>query len=158
MGYDYMGMSFQFVIFGFSLLFVFLIPAALCESWPLPFGVLLSTPVAVFGAFAVLWPRRVVAGWFLPAYMVQIECQRHRHFPGGVAPLLDRRAVTRVETAGADSLANAGMRVAGQSVSRPALEAGRCVSISSLDFAIGVETAVSCSGMKNLGLEAAPST
>ena len=83
MGYDYSGMSFQekkaqeglppSVIFGFSLLFVFLILAALYESWTLPFSVLLSTPVAVFGAFAVLWLRRVVLGAFLPAYMVQIE-------------------------------------------------------------------------------------
>jgi HAE1 family hydrophobic/amphiphilic exporter-1 len=83
MGYDYMGMSFQekkaqqgvssTVIFGFSLLFVFLILAALYESWTLPFSVLLSTPVAVFGAFGVLWLRRVVLGWFYPAYMVQIE-------------------------------------------------------------------------------------
>ena len=83
MGYDYMGMSFQekkaqegvssTVIFGFSLLFVFLILAALYESWTLPFSVLLSTPVAVFGAFGVLWLRRVVLGWFDPAYMVQIE-------------------------------------------------------------------------------------
>ena len=64
MGYDYSGMSFQekkaqqgvspAVIFGFSLLFVFLILAALYESWSLPFSVLLSTPVAVFGAFGVL--------------------------------------------------------------------------------------------------------
>jgi len=83
MGYDYQGMSFQekkaqqgvpvSVIFAFSLLFVFLILAALYESWSLPFSVLLSTPVAVFGAFAILWLRRTVAGWFFPAYMVQIE-------------------------------------------------------------------------------------
>src|ERR1700757_1578146 len=83
MGYDYMGMSFQekkaqqgvpsSVIFGFSLLFVFLILAALYESWSLPFSVLLSTPVAVFGAFAVLWLRRVVLGLFVPPYLVQIE-------------------------------------------------------------------------------------
>ncbi len=83
MGYDYMGMSFQekkaqqgvpaSVVFGFSLLFVFLILAALYESWSLPFSVLLSTPVAVFGAFGILWLRRVVLGAFLPAYMVQIE-------------------------------------------------------------------------------------
>jgi HAE1 family hydrophobic/amphiphilic exporter-1 len=39
----------------------------------LPFSVLLSTPVAVFGAFAVLWLRRKVFGLFLPPYMVQIE-------------------------------------------------------------------------------------
>ena len=61
------------VIFGFSLLFVFLILAALYESWSLPFSVLLSTPVAVFGAFGVLWLRRTVLGAFYPAYMVQIE-------------------------------------------------------------------------------------
>jgi HAE1 family hydrophobic/amphiphilic exporter-1 len=35
--------------------------------------VLLSTPVAVFGAFAVLWLRRAALGLFLPPYMVQIE-------------------------------------------------------------------------------------
>src|SRR6202035_1674207 len=83
MGYDYMGMSYQeqkarqgvpaSVIFGFSLLFVFLILAALYESWSLPFSVLLSTPVAVFGAFGVLWLRRTLLGLFVPAYMVQIE-------------------------------------------------------------------------------------
>jgi HAE1 family hydrophobic/amphiphilic exporter-1 len=54
-------------------LFVFLILAALYESWSLPFSVLLSTPVAVFGAFGVLWLRRTVLSAFYPAYMVQIE-------------------------------------------------------------------------------------
>jgi len=67
MGYDYMGMSYQqkvaaegispMVIFGLSLLFVFLILAAQYESWSLPFSVLLTTPVAVFGAFGGLWLR-----------------------------------------------------------------------------------------------------
>jgi HAE1 family hydrophobic/amphiphilic exporter-1 len=52
---------------------VFLILAALYESWSLPFSVLLSTPVAVFGAVAVLWLRRVLLAAFLPAYMVQLE-------------------------------------------------------------------------------------
>ena len=83
MGFDYSGISFQeqkaregvppSVIFGLSLLFVFLILAALYESWSLPFSVLLSTPVAVFGAFAILWLRRVLLGYFLPPYLVQIE-------------------------------------------------------------------------------------
>jgi hydrophobic/amphiphilic exporter-1 (mainly G- bacteria), HAE1 family len=83
MGFDYLGMSFQeqkaregvpaSVIFGLSLLFVFLILAALYESWSLPFSVLLSTPVAVFGAFGIIWLRRVLLGVFLPPYMVQIE-------------------------------------------------------------------------------------
>ncbi|HEX4665929.1 MAG TPA: multidrug efflux RND transporter permease subunit [Chthoniobacterales bacterium] len=67
MGYDYLGMSFQekkaqqgvspTLVFGMSLLFVFLILAALYESWSLPFSVLLGTPVAVFGAFLTLWWR-----------------------------------------------------------------------------------------------------
>jgi hydrophobic/amphiphilic exporter-1 (mainly G- bacteria), HAE1 family len=83
MGYDYMGMSYQekkaaegvpaSVIFGFSILFVFLILAALYESWSLPFSVLLSTPVAVFGAFGILWLRRFVLSFFYPPYMIQIE-------------------------------------------------------------------------------------
>ncbi|HTU34921.1 MAG TPA: multidrug efflux RND transporter permease subunit [Candidatus Acidoferrum sp.] len=83
MGYDYMGMSFQqkqaeqgvsaTTIFGVSLLFVFLILAALYESWSLPFSVLLSTPVAVFGAFGILLLRRMYMQAFYPAYMVQIE-------------------------------------------------------------------------------------
>ncbi len=65
MGYDFIGMSFQekvaaegvpaSVIFGFSLLFVFLILAAQYESWGLPFSVLICTPIAVVGAFGALW-------------------------------------------------------------------------------------------------------
>jgi HAE1 family hydrophobic/amphiphilic exporter-1 len=67
MGYDYLGMSYQeqraqqgvspMVIFGFSLLRVFLILAAQYESWSLPFSVLLGTPIAVAGAFAALLLR-----------------------------------------------------------------------------------------------------
>jgi HAE1 family hydrophobic/amphiphilic exporter-1 len=69
MGFDYLGISFQeqkaakgvspAMVFGLSLVFVFLILAALYESWSLPFSVLLSTPVAVFGAFLALQLRGV---------------------------------------------------------------------------------------------------
>jgi HAE1 family hydrophobic/amphiphilic exporter-1 len=48
----------QMVIFGMSLFFVFLILAAMYESWSLPFSVLLSTPIAVMGAFGGLLLRR----------------------------------------------------------------------------------------------------
>jgi HAE1 family hydrophobic/amphiphilic exporter-1 len=67
MGFDYKDMSFQekqaqqgvppTVIFGLSLLFVFLILAAQYESWSLPFSVLLCTPIAVIGAFVALLVR-----------------------------------------------------------------------------------------------------
>ena len=67
MGFSYQGMSYQeqraaegvpaWMVFGLSLLFVFLILAALYESWTLPFSVLLSTPVAILGAYLALTAR-----------------------------------------------------------------------------------------------------
>jgi HAE1 family hydrophobic/amphiphilic exporter-1 len=67
MGLDYIGMSFQekkaeegvpaAAIFGLSVVIVFLILAALYESWSLPFSVLLGVPVAVFGAYLTLFSR-----------------------------------------------------------------------------------------------------
>jgi HAE1 family hydrophobic/amphiphilic exporter-1 len=65
MGYDWADLSYQEnkaagtagTIFALSLLVVFLILAALYESWTLPFSVLLSVPVAIFGAFAGLYLR-----------------------------------------------------------------------------------------------------
>jgi hydrophobic/amphiphilic exporter-1 (mainly G- bacteria), HAE1 family len=69
MGYDYMGMSYQevkaaqgvkpIVIFGLSFFIVFLIMAAQYESWTLPLSVLLGVPIAVFGAFAALYLRKL---------------------------------------------------------------------------------------------------
>jgi HAE1 family hydrophobic/amphiphilic exporter-1 len=65
MGYDWADLSYQErkasgaagPIFALSLLLVFLILAALYESWALPFSVLLSVPIAVFGAFVGLQLR-----------------------------------------------------------------------------------------------------
>ena len=64
-GYDWADLSYQersasgttTSVFGLSLMFVFLILAALYESWSLPFSVLLTVPVAIFGAFLGLWLR-----------------------------------------------------------------------------------------------------
>jgi HAE1 family hydrophobic/amphiphilic exporter-1 len=82
MGYDYIGMSFQekvaaegvpaSVIFGFSLLFVFLILAAQYESWALPFSVLLGTPIAVFGAFGTLWLFKLENNVFVQIGLVML--------------------------------------------------------------------------------------
>ena len=69
MGFDYSGMSYQehkadqsvpsWVVFALSLVLCFLILAAQYESWSLPFGVLLSTPVAIFGAYLALTLRHL---------------------------------------------------------------------------------------------------
>jgi HAE1 family hydrophobic/amphiphilic exporter-1 len=64
-GYAWSDMSYQekkaeggqAMVFGMSFLFVFLILAALYESWSLPFSVLLSVPVAVLGAYGGLLLR-----------------------------------------------------------------------------------------------------
>jgi len=66
MAYAWNGLSYQEKasegssarVLGLSLVFVFLILAALYESWSLPFSVLLSVPVAVLGAFLGLLSRR----------------------------------------------------------------------------------------------------
>jgi len=65
MGYDWADLSYQerrasgtaIRSFGLSLVFVFLILSARYESWSLPFSVLLTVPIAVFGAFAGLLLR-----------------------------------------------------------------------------------------------------
>jgi HAE1 family hydrophobic/amphiphilic exporter-1 len=65
MGYSWNALSYQEKVasggaarvLGLSLVFVFLILAALYESWSLPFSVLLSVPVAVLGAFLGMMSR-----------------------------------------------------------------------------------------------------
>jgi HAE1 family hydrophobic/amphiphilic exporter-1 len=67
MGYAWNALSYQervtagstTRVLGLSLVFVFLILAALYESWTLPFAVLLSTPVAVLGAFLGMLSRHL---------------------------------------------------------------------------------------------------
>jgi len=72
MGYGFADLSYQEKkasgtagpIFALSLGFVFLILAALYESWSLPFSVLLSVPVAVWGRFLGLYLRNFDLGIF----------------------------------------------------------------------------------------------
>jgi HAE1 family hydrophobic/amphiphilic exporter-1 len=69
MGMDYSGLSYQehkaqqsipaWVVYAISILLCFLILAAQYESWSLPFGVLLSTPVAILGAYLALTLRHL---------------------------------------------------------------------------------------------------
>jgi NodT family efflux transporter outer membrane factor (OMF) lipoprotein len=65
-GYDWADLSYQerqasgtaLSIFALSLVLVFLILAALYESWSLPFSVLMTVPIAIFGAFVGLLLRK----------------------------------------------------------------------------------------------------
>jgi HAE1 family hydrophobic/amphiphilic exporter-1 len=71
-GYDWADLSYQerqtsgaaLKALALSLVFVFLILAALYESWSLPFSVLLTVPIALFGAFIGL----LLAGLDLGVY------------------------------------------------------------------------------------------
>jgi len=82
MGYDYYGMSFQekvaqkglspMVVFAMSLVFVFLILAALYESWTLPMSVLLGTPIALAGAMATLAVRHITNDVYAQIGMVML--------------------------------------------------------------------------------------
>jgi multidrug efflux pump len=64
-GYEWTGTTFQEkeaqghegVIFGFAGVLVFLFLAALYESWSIPFAVLLSLPLGLFGALSAVWLR-----------------------------------------------------------------------------------------------------
>ena len=81
-GFDYSGMSYQeqqaelgipsWAVFALSLLFVFLILAALYESWSLPFSVLLSTPVAILGGYLALHARLLENDIFATIGMVML--------------------------------------------------------------------------------------
>ncbi len=64
MSFEWTNMSYQeataggsAATFALSIVFVFLILAALYESWSLPWSVLLTTPIAIFGAYLGIWAR-----------------------------------------------------------------------------------------------------
>jgi len=80
MSYDWGDLSYQEkkaqgttgLLFALSLVFVFLILAALYESWSLPFSVLLSVPVAIFGAFLGLYMRHFDFGVFAQIGLIML--------------------------------------------------------------------------------------
>jgi HAE1 family hydrophobic/amphiphilic exporter-1 len=79
-GYEWRDMSYQErkaagsagVIFVMSIIFVFLILAALYESWSLPFSVLLGTPFAILGAFGGIYIMRFFSESYLNNVFAQI--------------------------------------------------------------------------------------
>ncbi|KVO05831.1 efflux RND transporter permease subunit [Burkholderia ubonensis] len=66
-GYDWTGITYQElqagsvagIVFALAIVFVFLFLAAQYESWSLPFTIILTVPLALFGALGLLWLRRM---------------------------------------------------------------------------------------------------
>ena len=141
MGYDYMGMSYQekvaaegvspVVVFGLSLLAVFLILAALYESWALPISVLLATPIAIFGAFVGLLARMLVNDVYAQIGLVLL------------VGMSAKNAILIVEFA-RDKLA------AGETVEKAALDGARLrlrpIMMTAFSFILGVMPLVLATG------------
>ncbi len=141
MGYDYMGMAFQAkeasegvspaLIFGFSLLLVFLILAAQYESWALPFAVLLTTPVAIMGAFLGLMSRSFSSDLYTQIGLVML------------IGLSAKNAILIVEFARARMAEGCGIEEAALDAARSRL---RPILMTAFAFILGVLPLVTASG------------
>ncbi|WP_371371046.1 efflux RND transporter permease subunit [Sporomusa aerivorans] len=60
------------LIFGLAILFVFLCLAALYESWSVPFAVLLSVPLGLFGAFLFQYVRNLENSVYMQIGLVML--------------------------------------------------------------------------------------
>jgi HAE1 family hydrophobic/amphiphilic exporter-1 len=79
MGYAYSGLSYEernapspVPTFVMAVVFVFLLLAALYESWSLPWAVLLGTPIVVFGAFFGIWIMGLEANVYVQIGLVML--------------------------------------------------------------------------------------
>ena len=130
-GYEWTGTTYQekeaqgheTVIFGFAAVMVFLLLAALYESWSIPFAVLLALPLGLFGALLAVWLR---------AYPYDIYTQI------GIVTLIGlaaKNAILIVEFARA-------RHESGLSIQKAALEAARLrlrpILMTSFAFILGV--------------------
>jgi HAE1 family hydrophobic/amphiphilic exporter-1 len=79
MGYEWTGMSYQqktsppvTATFVLAIVFVFLLLAAMYESWGLPFAVLLGTPLVLLGAFFGCWVMGLENNVFVQVGLVML--------------------------------------------------------------------------------------
>jgi HAE1 family hydrophobic/amphiphilic exporter-1 len=79
MGYEFSGLSYQekmapnpLPTFFLAVVFVFLLLAALYESWSLPWSVLLGTPLVAVGAFFGVWSRGMDNNVFVQVGLVML--------------------------------------------------------------------------------------
>jgi hydrophobic/amphiphilic exporter-1 (mainly G- bacteria), HAE1 family len=138
MGYEYTGLSYQeknapspLPTFLLAVVFVFLLLAALYESWSLPWSVLLGTPLVALGAFFGVWLRGYDNNVFVQIGLVML------------IGLAAKNAILIVEFAKM-------RKEAGSSVIDAALEAARLrfrpILMTAFAFILGVVPLVIASG------------
>ena len=136
---DWSGISFQerkaggqsILVFGFALLMVFLVLAALYESWSIPFAVVLSIPFGILGALLAIWTRGLTNDIYFQIGLVTL------------IGLAAKNAILIVEFANQ-------RYVAGESLEDAALDAARLrfrpIIMTSMAFILGVFPLVVASG------------
>jgi multidrug efflux pump subunit AcrB len=79
-GYGWTGTAFQEIqaggaqalIFALAIVLVFLVLAALYESWGIPFSVLLGLPLGMFGAFLGVWLRGLINDVYVQVGLIML--------------------------------------------------------------------------------------
>lgn len=118
-------------VFAFALLMVFLVLAALYESWSVPFAVILAIPFGVLGALLAIWMRDLTNDIYFQIGLVTL------------IGLAAKNAILIVEFANQ-------RRAAGLSLTEAALEAARLrfrpIIMTSMAFILGVLPLVVATG------------
>ncbi|HJT51228.1 MAG TPA: multidrug efflux RND transporter permease subunit [Nitrosospira sp.] len=136
---DWSGISFQeskaggqsILVFAFALLMVFLVLAALYESWSIPFAVILAIPFGILGALLAIWTRGLTNDIYFQIGLVTL------------IGLAAKNAILIVEFANQ-------LYAGGASLTDAALEAARLrfrpIIMTSMAFILGVFPLVVASG------------
>ncbi len=118
-------------VFAFALLMVFLVLAALYESWSIPFAVILAIPFGILGAFLAIWTRDLTNDIYFQIGLVTL------------IGLAAKNAILIVEFANQ-------RYAAGMSLTEAALDAARLrfrpIIMTSMAFILGVLPLVIASG------------
>lgn len=118
-------------VFAFALLMVFLVLAALYESWSIPFAVILAIPFGILGAFLAIWTQNMTNDIYFQIGLVTL------------IGLAAKNAILIIEFANQRF-------AAGMSLTEAALDASRLrfrpIIMTSMAFILGVLPLVMASG------------